>query len=377
MQLIEGFGLGGAEKKVCELIARMDPDRFNTVVCSFGICEEIRDFFTDLNVKVYTLPRYQQFDISLIWRLRQVIRREKIDIIMSTLFHADFWGALVGKWAGAKAVFSWETISSPEWLIPRRLYPYRLVIRLADKVISVSHATAHWLEEKRGVPRSRIEVIPYGVDLCTYKNGDEPQLRNEIGLRKENIVIGMVGRLVLQKGHMYLIEAAESVVKEFPQVRFVLVGDGPLRNEIENRVMEKGLQDYFLLLGIRHDVPQLLREFDIFCLPSLFEGLPNVILEAMASGLPVVATHVDGTKEAVVPKETGLLIPPKNPSELVRALKILLSDPQKAAAMGRAGRKRVEKYFSLEGQVKSFEKLYETYTFREKTLSTDDGLNWP
>ncbi len=378
MQLIEGFGLGGAEKKVCELIANMDAGRFNTVVCSFGICEEIRDFFTDLDVKVITLPRYHQFDISLIWRLRQAIRREKIDIVMSTLFHADFWGALVGKWAGARAVFSWETISSPEWLIPRRLYPYRTVIRLTDKVISVSDATARWLEEKRGVPRNHITVIPYGVDLSVYKNGREPGLRAELGLQKDHMVVGMVGRLVHQKGHRYLVRAAEGIVKKFPGVRFVLVGDGPLRREIESFIAEKGLQDHFLLLGIRHDVHRILREFDIFCLPSLFEGLPNVILEAMASGLPVVATHVDGTKEAVVPSDTGLLVPPKDPAELGKALTTLLSDPKKAGEMGKAGRRRVEAHFSLEAQVKSFEKLYQAYTFRNNSgPSKNAGGFWP
>jgi glycosyltransferase involved in cell wall biosynthesis len=366
LQLVEGFGLGGAEKKVWELIAQMDRSRFRTVVCSFGISEGIRDYFTGLGVKVITLNRRHRFDLSLIFKLRRVIRQERIDIVMTTLFYADMMGALVGKWAGAKGVFSWETISSPEWLIPRRLYPYRAVIRLADKVISVSRATARWLVEKRGVSPEHIVVIPYGVDLSLFKNGEDKELRRELGLSDHQPVVGMVGRLVPQKGHRYLIDAAVKVIESVPDVRFVLAGDGPLRPELEQQVCDRGLQDHFFFLGLRHDIPRVLRSFDIFTLPSMFEGLPNVVLEAMATSKPIVATPVDGTKEAVKHGTSGLLVPPRNIDKLASALIELLKNPKRAREMGRNARERVEKEFSLELQVKSFEDLFERWAFRTR-----------
>ncbi len=358
LQLVEGFSLGGAEKKLWELIAKMDRSKYRTVVCSLGLGDTIQEYFEKLDVKVVTLTRKSKFDLSLIWRLRALIREEKIDVIMTTLFYADFLGALVGKWAGAKAVFSWETISSPKWLVWHRLYSYRAAIKLADRVISVSQATAEWLREKRGVAARQIEVIPYGVDLDMFQAKPEPDLKQELGLSSEQPVVGMVGRLNEQKGHVYLIDAAEIVVKKVPNVRFLLVGDGPLRQELEEKVASKGLQDNFIFLGFRHDVPRLLRIFDIFTLPSLYEGLPNVVLEAMAVNLPVVATPVDGTKEAVVQDETGLLIPEKNPGALADALIELLTDKEKAVEMGNNGRRRVEQEFSLQKQVSSFEDIY-------------------
>jgi glycosyltransferase involved in cell wall biosynthesis len=363
LQLLEGFGLGGAEKKVWELVFHMDRSRFETVVCSIGIHEGIQEHFENLGVKVIVIRRRHQFDFTLLYRLWRMIRSERIDIIMSTLFYADMMAALVGKCAGAKGVFSWETVSSPEWLIPRRLYPYRAAVRLLDKVIAVSHATAQWLVQKRGVPADRIQVIPYGVDLDLYHDGDAKAIRKSLGIPANSPVIGMVGRFVHQKGHCYLVDAAEQVIKKIPRVQFVLIGDGPLRLEIEQHVRDKSLQKNFIFPGLRHDVPELLRCFDVFVLPSLYEGLPNVVLEAMAASKPIVATPVDGTKEVVVPGETGLLVPPRQPAPLAQALIDLIDDPQRAKKLGANGRVRVEKEFSLKTQIMQFETLFEQFTF--------------
>ncbi len=364
LQITEGLGWAGAEKKLWELAHRMDSSRFNTLVCNFGMGDYYPEQLEKLGLRYVTLRRKNRFDISLIWRLRQLIRREKIDVIMSTLFYADFMAALVGKWAGAKAVFSWETISSPLWLVPRRLYPYRTVIKLADRVISVSQATAKWLAEERGVSPRQIKVIPYGVDLDRFKRANDPELRKELGLPEDAAIIGMVARLQPQKGHIYLFDAAEKILKEAPNTRFVLVGGGPDRDKLEEMVKHKGLDKYIHFLGYRDDVPRLLGLFDIFTLPSLFEGLPNVVLEAMASSLPVVATPVDGTKEAVVPGETGILVPTKDPAKLADALTALLKDPVRAKQLGDNGRRRVENEFSLQLQVRRFENLYEEWTLR-------------
>ena len=365
LQLTEGLGWAGAEKKLWELVFRMDTSRFNTLVCNFGMGDYFPEQLENLGLRYVTLKRKNQFDISLIWRLRRLIRREKIDVIMSTLFYADFMAALVGKWAGAKAVFSWETISSPLWLVPRRLYPYRTVIKLADRVVSVSQATAKWLVEERGVSPRQIDVIPYGVDLDRFKKVNDPELKKELGLPADAPIVGMVARLQPQKGHIYLFDAAEKILKEAPKTRFVLVGGGPDRDKLEEMVRQKGLDKYFHFLGYRDDVPRVLRIFDIFTLPSLFEGLPNVVLEAMSCSLPVVATPVDGTKEAVVPGETGILVPTKDSAKLANALIALLKDPARAKQLGDNGRKRVENEFSLQLQVSRFEDLYEKWTFRD------------
>jgi glycosyltransferase involved in cell wall biosynthesis len=361
LQLVEGFNFGGAESKLLELVQHMDRTRFETMVMSLGLGNEIEDQFQKLDCRVITYYRQKRVDLDLLKRLREFIHEEKIDIVMTTLFYADVLGALAGHKGGAKGVFSWETISSPKWLVPHRLYAYRYAIRKVDKVISVSQATADWLVQKRKVPPQKITIIPYGVNLEKFKPGPGEITRSDIGIETDDVVIGQVSRLTEQKGHTYLIDAAKLVVRQFPRVKFVLAGDGPLRNQLEAQIRQNGLQDHFILLGFRRDVPELLRLFDIFALPSLYEGLPNVVLEAMATALPVVATPVDGTKEAVADGETGLLVPEKDSGRLAKALLSLLQNNEKRIRMGQNARQRVENHFSLKLQVEQFERLYSFY----------------
>lgn len=361
LQLIEGLSFGGAETKLLELIARMDRQRFRTVVCSLGMGDHIKSKFDDLNVKFVNLQRRRRIDPKIIWEVAKLIRDEKIDVVMTTLFYADVVGALARAISPAKAVFSWETISAPEWLLRHRLLTYRFAMHFCDKVISVSNATADWLVEKRGVPREKVLVIPYGVDLKLYQVGRNPKLKAQLGIAAESPVVGVVARLHPQKGHRYLIEAARAIVASHPDVRFVLVGDGELRGELETQVRESSLSQHFHFLGFRDDVKELLKTFDIFVLPSLYEGLPNVVLEAMATGLPVVATAVDGTTELIVENETGFLVPPKKPQDLANKISILLGDANRRQCFGQKGRERVEQHYSLEKQVMSFQNLYASY----------------
>ena len=358
LQIVEGFGWGGAEKKLLELVKAMDKKYYNTIICSLGLTKHIQQEFDNAGFKVITLPRKGKIDLGLVFKLANLMKREKIDIIMTTLFYADFLGPLAAKIAGVKAIISWETVSSPEWLVWRRLLGYRFANKFCNKVVAVSEATKNFLIQERGVPENKVEVIKYGVDLNKYNIIGDKNPRELIGLNVEDKVIGMVGRLNSQKGHIYLINAARDIVKFYPDVKFVIVGEGILKNELIDQVKAYNLKRNFLFLGYRKDVNYILGAFDIFVLPSLYEGLPNAILEAMAVGKPVVATAVDGTTEIIEDGKTGLLIPPKDPSQLKNALLKLLSNKTMAAEMGLNGRKRVEKIFSLERQVDEFQNLF-------------------
>jgi len=359
LQLVEGFGFGGAEKKLLELTKRLDKKRFRTVICCLGLNEQIKKEFEMLGAKVVILPRGKRFDLNMILKVIQLIRRERIDIVMTVLFYADIIGSFAGKLAGVKVIFFWETISAPEWLIKRRFWLYRIAVRFCNRVIAVSRATAKFVEERRKVSSNKIKIIPYGVDINLFTMGDGLAVRKELGIAAEDPVIGTIARLHPQKGHIYLIQAAERIVLKFPNARFVLVGNGELRQFIENEVKVKHLDKHFFFLGFRSDVAQLLKSFDVFVLPSLYEGMPNAILEAMASGKPVVATAVDGSKEIIINGETGLLVPAKNAERLAEAVLYLLENRKAARELGQKGRNRVETLFSLEKQIEGFEKLYQ------------------
>jgi glycosyltransferase involved in cell wall biosynthesis len=167
-----------------------------------------------------------------------------------------------------------------------------------------------------------------------------------------------VGTLKEQKGHRYLIEAARSVVSQFPDVHILFIGDGDLREELQAQTRVSGLEEPIHFLGSRNDVPDLLAASDYFVLPSLWEGLPMALIEAMASGLPIIATEVSGTKQVMVPNETGLLVPPGTVQQLKEAVINFLSEPARARAMGAAAQQRVEACFSAKRQAEEHIALY-------------------
>jgi glycosyltransferase involved in cell wall biosynthesis len=211
----------------------------------------------------------------------------------------------------------------------------RLVARVSDRMVAVSRAVGDHAV-RLGCRPDSVRVIPNGVDLDRFHptvvaSTDEPPRRR----------IGLIGRLIANKGPQYIVEAAPLILDRHPDVEFVVVGDGPLRGPLEARVAEQGFGPAFSFLGARSDVADILRTCSLAVRPSLSEGLPLAILEAMASGLPVVATPVGGTPEIVLDGQTGYLIPPRSPEALAAAINRLLADPVRAAEMGRCGQELV------------------------------------
>jgi glycosyltransferase involved in cell wall biosynthesis len=369
LQLVEGFSFGGAEGKLLELVERLDKSKYNVTVCSLGLGGILQEKFEKIGVKVFVISRKSKFDCAFIFKLVKLMREEKIDILQTTLFFADFIGPIAAKLAGVRVTLAWETISAPEWLVKRRLIAYKIAMKFADKIISVSEATKTWSIKKRGISPEKLVTIPYGVDLQKYNLNPASEKRKELGVSSGTILFGTVARLHKQKGHVYLIKAVKDVVKEIPNVKFVFIGDGELREELEEQVNKLKIADNFLFLGFRYDVNELLKTLDVFILPSLYEGLPNVILEAMACGRPVIATSVDGSPEAIENNVTGILVPPRDPVFLKQAISQLAKNKKLRESMGKEGRYRVEKYFSLRGQLEKFENMYDKF-FLKKVVRT-------
>ncbi|MEQ8767387.1 MAG: glycosyltransferase [Planctomycetota bacterium] len=363
--VVEGFADGGAEGKLCELVSRLDRSRFRPIVCSLGLGDARRKDFEALGVDIHTIPkRARWIDWALVRQLTALMRRERVDIVQTTLFYADVAGAWAAARAGIDNVLAWETVSSPKWLRWDRKLAYRFTQKWRRQVIAVSQRTAQYLVDERGIDSDRVQVIPYGVDLTRFTPGKSAGLRAELDLDPGARILVTVARLVDEKGHRFLIEAARSILETCPEAHFAFLGDGPLAEDIATRAKSLGIDDHIHLLGFRRDVSALLTSADIFVLPSLYEGLPNAVLEAMAAARPVVATAVDGTQEAVVDGETGLLVPPGDPDALVDPIVRLLQEPDTRTEMGIAGRARVEAEFSLEVQIERFESLYDSWTAR-------------
>lgn len=369
LQVVNGFAIGGGELKLLELVKELTRKRsgkFNVVVCSVGQGGPLQPQFEALGIPVYVIEKKNKFDITQVFRLCKIIKSEKIDIVQTTLFYADVIGALAAKLTGVDAVVSWDTVSHPPDSIENKLrhkLSYQFCMKFVKKIVAVSGAVKNFLMEERSITPDKIDIIHYGIDLNLFKSTNgfiNLGKKEELGVSKEKIIIGTVARLEEQKGHKYLIQAAPEIIKKFPEVMFVFAGDGTHRTELESQVKELGLNENFQFLGFRQDVKELLYTFDIFVLPSLFEGLPNVVLEAMASSRPVVASAVDGTPEVIVHEKSGLLVPPKSPEALSKAILNLLEREDQGETVGRMARARIEEAFSFEMQFEKFENTYDS-----------------
>ncbi len=364
LQLVNGFSIGGAERKLLELINMLDRNRYDITICSVGISGPLKKEFEATGYDVFLFTKKHKFDFTQVFKVAKLMKAREIDIVMTTLFYADIIGALAAKLAGVHHIISWDTVSNPaesdedKW---RHRVAYRLCMGLVDKIVPVSDGVKQFLIEKRGIHPKKIETIHYGVDLEKYNLVNGKDKRAELGFAKDDFIVGTVARLSIQKGHTYLIDAAPRIIEKYPKVKFVFVGDGPLRNQLEEKITAMNLTDHFHFLGFREDVTEIVNTFDIFTLPSLFEGLPNVILEAMACSRPIVATAVDGTPEAIIDNECGLLVPPESPDDLAESLTKLLSDDKLRQKLATNARKRVEDHFSNEQQLRKFNELYEYY----------------
>ncbi len=364
LQVVNGLAIGGAEKKLLDVSGRLDPNHYQITICSIGQGGPLEKDFRALGIEVIILPKRNRSDIKLIWQVAHLIRERKIDIVQTTLWLADVVGAFAAKLAGGVPVISWETVTHGDNDILRtrkkHVLFYRIAMKTVDKIVAVSNEIKESLVSRRGISPSQIETVHYGVDLIRFNRSvDNNFQRTKLDIRPDQIVIGTVARMETYKGVTYLQQAAIRLAKEYPSLIFIFAGDGSLRPTLEEEVHSKGLSDQIRFLGFRDDVQEVMQTFDIFVLPSLTEGLPNVILEAMASAKPVIATRVGGIPEAVVSDITGLLISPAEVAALVDAIRKLVDNPSLAKGMGEAGRKRVENLFSVEHEVACFEKMYE------------------
>ena len=209
------------------------------------------------------------------------------------------------------------------------------------------------------MPEPRIRVVYNGLDLAEFDASAERGPTAPLPDSGATPLIGTVARLEPQKGMAFLIAAMGELKRSGVFGRLWIVGDGPDQGDLERRADECGVGESIAFLGRREDVPALMRRFDVFVLPSLWEGLPNAALEAQAASRPVVATAVDGTPEAVEDGKTGLLVPPRDPAAMAHAIASLLADPGRRKSMGDAGRERVARVFGMERMVAETERLYE------------------
>lgn len=361
--VITSTGTGGSESMLRELVLGLDRERFTPSVCSLRTPGHVADELAAAGNTVFTLGLPDKPGVtdlaSGVFRLARQLDEHRVDVVQSFLYRANFMSPLAARLSSAGPV----VVSGHRSLAPLQgrvaVASARLIQRLADGVVANSEAVRDYLVANEGARRGRVEVIYNGVDLERFGGQDRSALRAELGWAPEDLVIGAVGRLEPVKGYDHLLQAVARLATSGRPMKLAFAGDGTQREPLAALARQLGIEGRVLFLGFRKDVAALYGAFDVFVLSSLREGFPNVVIEAMASGCPVVATRVGGVAEIVVDGQSGLVVEPASAESLTGALQALADDEALRHALAAGGRRRVEERFALARSIRAHEQLYE------------------
>lgn len=357
LYVIWSLGLGGAERVVINLAKGLDKMRFNPIVCCLNDKGEFANELEDIGIKVIPMYKKGKFDYRLIGRLTNLMREEKIDIVHTHLFGANLWGRVAAIKAKVPVIIATEHNVD----FYKRLYHFiidKFLSISTDRIIAVSNKVKKFYVN-RGIKPDKIEVIYNGIKTDGYRIDELGRLevKKEFGIEDDEILLGVIGRLVEQKGHKYLFEALNMLDGRY-KIKLLVVGEGPLLENLRSQIAGLKLEDKVIFTGLRKDVARILKDIDILVMPSLREGLPIIALEAMAAGKPIVATNVGGNPEVILEEETGFLVPAKDYLALSKAIERLIQYKELAKKMGENGYNRVKNHFSIEKMVKETEEIY-------------------
>ncbi|MEX0820043.1 MAG: glycosyltransferase, partial [Pirellulaceae bacterium] len=346
--MITELEVGGAERCLVNLAAGIDRTRFAPIVCSLAprpaeghdlLVRQLED--AAVPVHFLNLRRSVSFPAGLS-KLKQLLREHEIAVVQTFLFHANVMGAIAARSAGVSRIVSGIRVADPSrW----RMVLERLAMRRVDDIVCVSQSVANFVA-KGGFPKSKLRVIPNGVDL-TQGPADDASNLMPLGMANDRRMLLCVGRLHHQKGFDWLLKLAPRLFERLPDHDLVIVGEGPERGSLDELASRLGVQHRVHFAGWRPDVPALMRAADILLLPSRWEGMPNVLIEGMGTGLPVVATSVEGVKEVLGPLAESQAVPLGGADRFIDAVCRLAADPDHRAMLGNQNRERIQAEFSL------------------------------
>jgi glycosyltransferase involved in cell wall biosynthesis len=357
LQVIPTLDRSGAEKQMVLLAKGLPRDRFYVEVAALTRLGPLHADLQSAGIPVTLIRKRFKYDPVALGRLMRLLKARSFDVVQTWIFAANTYGRVAARLAGVPVVVVAEMAADlwkgkVERILDRRLATW------CDRLVGNSHAVVDFYREL-GVPADRLAMIYSGAGAEEPPLVDPAQVRASFGFAPTAPLVFFAGRLAEQKRVADLLKALDLVQHIEPDVRTLIAGDGPLRDRLEETAHAYDLDGRVRFIGHCDDVPRLLAASDIVVLPSAYEGLPNVVLEAMRFRKPVVASAAPGTTEVVVDGETGILVPIGDTRLLARAIRDLVRDPVRAKHMGAAGRSRVEAKFRADAMVAQFAELYE------------------
>lgn len=362
LQLISSAGFFGAEKVILSLAKRCNTMGIN---CTVGIFHnrhspnlEIARKASEQNIETVIFDCKGKFDIHLIRKLRCFLREREISVVHSHGYKTNFYALFCALNTGVKKVatcHNWVG-ESKKMILYKRLD--QLLLTYFDTVVAVSRSLQKEMV-KNMIPEKKIKIIPNGIEIneyCSYR--DTFALKDSFGITQDECVIGTVGRLTEEKGHIFLLNAFAQIVSEIPKVKLIIVGDGPLRESLTRMAANLHINENVIFCGKRDDISSLLRIMDVFVLPSLTEAMPLALLEAMASERPVVASSVGEIPYMVENGVSGLLVHPADTAQLKLAIIRLLKDRKFASMLAHECAKTVSERYTAERMARDYFRCY-------------------
>lgn len=365
--ITDSHPFGGAQRNTWLSVSRASEGFPQALACGPG--NEFPALCKEHNIPFFMIPSLNNgsnplHDFRALFEMTKIIRDNGFDIVHLHSSKAGILGRMAAKLAGVPLIiFTVHGVSFDFELRPKSapilLFLEKFTAKFTDGIISVAENCKEAFVKEKVCSPDKIRVIYSAIEfdpIDNAKGGNDK--RKELGLSPDDFVIGAVGHFRKAKGYEYLVEAAPHVLKKIPHARFLITGDGPEKPDIERRIKEADLEEAFILTGDRADVPELLQIMDIFCRPSIHEGLGRALTEAMYAELPAVVTDIWGTREICEHNETGILVPIRDPEALGEGIIKLYEDPDLARRIGSASRKKVKGMFAVETMVRGVENYY-------------------
>lgn len=338
---------GGAERFLASLVQNLDREKVDPVVCCLNWKGIWAKELEEKGIKVIALEKKMGLDLRAFFKLIKFMKQERFDIVNTQLWESDTMGRAAAILAGIPVIIS-TAQNVDVWKKWRHRAIDRVLSFWTDKIISVSEAAREYYHKEVGIPSSKITVIPNAIDTSKFENtGKIDHLYDELGVKKENFVLTCVGRLTEQKGQVYLLDSVALLKDRYPNIRVLLIGEGENENSLRKLCADLHINTMVHFLGFRNDIAQILKLSDALVLPSIYEGLPLCVLEAMSAAKPAIVTDAGGNREVVEDKKTGFIVPPRDTVALAEAIKNLITLPDKGKAIGEKGREIIRNNFSI------------------------------
>jgi glycosyltransferase involved in cell wall biosynthesis len=363
--IIDDLRVAGAQRVIAQEVRAADPRRlrFHVLALKRIAGKTMHDEIAGTGVAIEYVEGHGLLDPRRLWRLTVRLRQLQPDVVHTHLTYANTLGTVAARLSHVPAIATIHNITTNQDRLNagKRFFESEVVRHCSDRVIFVARAALDEAAATFRVPRRRMFALPNAVDLTRFSptvGFDRARKRHELGADEDTALICSVARLDPSKGHRFLLEAAALLKERHPTARYLLAGAGREQERLAAQARRLGIDGIVTFLGVRDDVPELLAASDLFVLPSSNEGLSQAMLEAMALGVPVVATRVGGATELVMTRGTGWLVPPEAPRQLAEAIVEALSQPWLAASYARRAGDLVRQEYALDRPVDRLEAVY-------------------